>query len=79
VPFCPETSDLRQDLGNEEHATGKQADLTFGAKVPIGEILGTNVQFVGYTQNTCPIGSLSVVAEWRRNASVVSDSLGVVG
>ncbi len=47
MPFCPETSDLRQDIGNEEHATGKQADLTFGAELPIGEILGTNVQFVG--------------------------------
>jgi hypothetical protein len=47
VPFCPETSDLRQGIGNEEHAIGKQANLTLGAEVPIGEILGTNVQFVG--------------------------------
>ncbi len=46
MPLCLETSDLGQGIGNEEHATGKQADLTFGAEVPIGEILGTNVQFV---------------------------------
>ena len=37
MPLCPETSGLRQDIGNEEHATGKQADLTSGARCQLAK------------------------------------------
>jgi hypothetical protein len=46
VPLHTEASDLRQDIDNNEHATGRRVDLTGGAEEPVGEGLGKNVQFV---------------------------------